>query len=206
MVTIGVIDSGAGGAYFEKRLKEINPKVNIIRYSPEVFESYSNISIQSLCTLSSYHIDYINNECADKQLHLNCIVIACMTLSTNCLEFVKSEVNVPVYDMLTCLPYITNDTTVFATPNSIKSNRFSYCIEVPCSNLSTDIENNKFKKHLKQDLQYYVDRLNLVCTKKILLGCSHYSIIKKEFEEVFNPLEIIDPVEILIKIMKQVYF
>lgn len=199
MVTIGVIDSGKGGEYFENRLQNINPYIKVIRYQAPKFETYSNISIERLCALSTYHLDYIFNNLDED---LDCIVIACMTLSSNCLEFIKSQVNVPVYDMLTCLPYITNDTTVFATPNTIKSNRFSYCVEVPCNNLSTDVENNRDGTFIKQSLKEYTDRLNIVCTSKILLGCSHYSIIKGYFKAVFNPVEIIDPIEILLKKFK----
>lgn len=196
MVTIGVIDSGKGGAYFEEQVKLLNPSINVIRYSSNNFYSYSNLSVEELCSICSYHINYIYSNLEDE---LNCIVIACMTLSSNCLNFIRREVNVPVYDMLTCLPYISNDTTIFATPNTIKSNRFSYCIEIPCNNLSTDIEHSKPKKYIKESLKNYTDKLNIVCTPKILLGCSHYSIIKTEFQEVFNPIEIIDPIDILLK-------
>lgn len=196
-MVIGIIDSGKGGEYFENRIHALNPYAQTIRYSPRKFETYSNISIEKLCTVSSFHINYINNNLNGRKLE--CIVVACMTLSSNCLEFIKSQVNVPVYDMLTCLPYITNDTTVFATPNTIKSNRFSYCVEVPCSKLSSDIELNKDSSFIKLSLKEYINNLNIVCTPKILLGCSHYSIIKNHFQTVFNPIEIIDPIELLLQ-------
>jgi glutamate racemase len=108
--------------------------------------------------------------------------------------------------MLTCLPYITSDTTIFATVNTIRSNRFSYCVEVPCGNLSSDIEYSKSRKYIKESLKGYTDKLNLICTSKILLGCSHYSIIKQEFQEVFNPIEIIDPVEILLEKFNPIHY
>lgn len=202
--TIAVIDSGMGGKYFEQQLKLAIPHAHTIRYEETSFKSYANISIEELCEVSLRHIEYIYDN-LDADNNLDCIVVACMTLSSNCLQFIKSRVNVPVYDMLTCLPYITNDTLVFATPNTIKSNRFSYCVEVPCNKLSLDIEQEATSTYINYSLRQYTCRLNIEHTKKILLGCSHYSIIKQQFQEVFEPDVIIDPIEILVSQITKIY-
>jgi glutamate racemase len=203
-LTIAVIDSGMGGEYFEQQLKLVIPHARTIRYKETSFKSYANISIEELCEVSLRHIDYIYDN-LDADNNLDCIVVACMTLSSNCLFFIKNQVNVPVYDMLTCLPYITNDTLVFATPNTIKSNRFSYCVEVPCNKLSLDIEQKATSAYINYSLRQYTSRLNIEHTKKILLGCSHYSIIKQQFQEVFEPDVIIDPIKILVSQISKIY-
>lgn len=201
---VAIIDSGKGGGHFEKLLKQKDSNIETIRYTPPNFKSYSNISIQILCASVNEHLNYISSSLQDEE-SIDYIVVACMTLSTNCLEFIKCSVNnnpklkgARVLDMMTCLPYIENDTTIFATPNTINSNRFSYCVEVPCLNLSTDIENNRDISLIKDSLRSYINRLGIIEAPKILLGCSHYSIIKQQFQEVFNPTQIIDPLEILL--------
>jgi glutamate racemase len=203
---IGIIDSGAGGKFFEDQILETFGKKNVttIRYSPLFFETYSNSSVERLCSLSEVHLDYIFSKCSKPDF----IVVACMTLSSNCLQFITKLIKaknkeIQVLDMLTCLPYITNNTTIFATPNTIKSNRFSYCIEVPCANLSFDIEKRISKTKIEASLKEYADKFNIICTPIILLGCSHYSIIKREFQNVFNPEQIIDPLDIILQKLKE---
>jgi len=194
--TIGVIDSGAGGKYLEQQLNILFPSITTIRYAPLIFETYSNISTERLCVLCKLHMDYIYSKGKP-----DIIIVACMTLSSNCLEFLKSlsKPNTLVLDLITCLPFLTNNTTIFATPKTINSGRFNYCIEVPCSILSSDIEKGGLITH---NLMQYTERLNIACTSTILLGCSHYSIIKKEFQETFKPRRIIDPVDLIISKLK----
>lgn len=201
---IAIIDSGAGGAYLEQLIRaRFSTKIvtQIIRYQPKLFESYSNISLQKLCILCQEHVDYI---CQD--FIPDIIIVACMTLSSNCLEFIKSIVpdNVIVLDMITCLPYLHNNTTIFGTPNTINSGRFSYCVEIPCAKLSTLIEEDHLDYIIKVEILSAVKRLNLTVTSTILLGCSHYSIVKKLFQELFNPVEIIDPLELILEKLKYI--
>lgn len=200
---IGIIDSGKGGAQLESLIKNtfLNKCILTVRYQPTNFESYSNVSMQRLCILCQEHIDFI---CQDNIP--NVIIIACMTLSTNCLDFVKSIVpdSVIVLDMLTCLPYLHNNTTIFGTLNTIKSGRFKYCIEIPCSSLSTLIEQEQCKDIIKADILKSVKHFNLIVTSTILLGCSHYSIVKDIFQELFNPDKIIDPLELIVNQLKEI--
>lgn len=201
---VGVIDSGAGGAYLEQLIRErfsTEIVTQIVRYQPELFESYSNISLQKLCILCQEHVDYI---CQD--FIPDIIIVACMTLSSNCLEFIKSIVpdNVIVLDMITCLPYLHNNTTIFGTPNTINSGRFSYCVEIPCAKLSTVIEEDNLNHVIKVEILNAVNKLNLTVTSTILLGCSHYSIVKELFQELFNPVEIIDPLELILEKLKYI--
>lgn len=200
---IGIIDSGKGGAHLESLIKNtfLNKCILTVRYQPTNFESYSNVSMQRLCILCQEHIDFI---CQDNIP--NVIIIACMTLSTNCLDFVKSIVpnSVVVLDMLTCLPYLHNNTTIFGTLNTIKSGRFNYCIEIPCGTLSTLIEKEANISEIKTDILKSVQQFNLVVTSTILLGCSHYSIVKNVFQELFNPDEVIDPIELIINQLKEI--
>lgn len=201
---LGIIDSGAGGAYLEKLIRErfSNDIISqILRYEPEVFQSYSNVSLEKLCILCQKHINYI---CQDSIPDI--IIVACMTLSSNCLEFIKSIVpdNVIVLDMITCLPYLHNNTTIFGTPNTINSGRFSYCIEIPCARLSTVIEEDNLNHVIKVEILNAVNKLNLTITSTILLGCSHYSIVKNLFQELFNPEIIIDPIELILEKLKYI--
>jgi glutamate racemase len=116
----------------------------------------------------------------------------------------KKEYNIPIYSVISELPkYIEEkkykNTLVLATNATINSHTFKKIIknnvkEVACPKLVPIIENNKYDE-LDNALNVYLDDLKDI--DSIILGCTHYPIIRKYIEEKIENIDIIDMGEIL---------
>lgn len=179
---IGIFDSGIGGLTVLKEL---------IKYPNEYYYCGDNInipygtkSIEELKLLSCKIIDFLLTK------NVDLIIIACGTISTNILEYLKNKYNIPIYDIISpVLDIIDDDTTVLATPMTVRSNKFIYAIACPL--LVPLIEKNEdctevLKKYLSQ-----------VRTNKIVLGCTHYPILTDKIKKINSNLEIINMGKIL---------
>jgi len=188
---IGIIDSGRGGKYIAKRLKDIY-KVDTVQYSPLEFESYAAVSQERLFMVADTHLTFLKEEQVDM------IIVGCMTLSVNCLNYIKSKAHTRVYDLYSNLPYLTSNITVLGTENTVKSGRFNYCKAISCGHLSSAIENNIPSETIEKLIEGFVYGEGHTPTNTVLLGCSHYAWIQNEISNVMAPEEILDPVIFLL--------
>ena len=194
-IRIGIIDSGLGGRYVSQQLMTNFENIVTYQYTPDLFESYSAMSIERLFLKADTHLQYLAN------LDVDVIVVGCMTMSTNCLNYIKEKAHVKkVYDLYTVLPFIHNDTIVLATDNTIKSGRFDHCTRVPCGHLSTAIENGRSER-LTQGLLWGFMQTNKAKPGRFIYGCSHYLWHKQAISGVMG-CEGIDPVEYLMREMQ----
>lgn len=194
-VKIGIIDSGTGGKYVSELLMNNFENIVTFQYTPDLFESYSALSMERLFLKADKHLQYL------KELDVDVIVVGCMTMSTNCLHYIKEKAHVnKVYDLYTVLPFIHTDTIVLATDNTIKSGRFDHCIKVPCGHLSTAIQNGRSER-LTQGLLWGFLKQHNAEPGRFVYGCSHYLWHKHAISQVMG-CEGLDPVEYLIREMK----
>jgi len=188
---LGVIDSGKGGEYISNLLTE-KFKVNTLQWKPPYFRSYSNMDLDTLKNQVDLHLDYLH------QSQVDLIIIGCMTLSTNLLDYIKSSTNLPVYDLYSNLPEFDIHTLCIATFNSINSNKFKNYLQLPCPNLAKAIEGG-YPLLIPGLLRGYETTLKRVHkVNRVILGCSHYSVHKYIFQEYYKNCQIIDPTEYLI--------
>lgn len=203
MVRIGVIDSGLGGELVGKRVREKLGEVEIFQYKPASFISYSSSSLEQLFIKCKTHIEYLE----EKDVEL--IIVGCMTLSTNCLQFITESSKVPVLDLYTVLGTLDNEWAIIATENTIRSGKFAHCKEIPCGTLSSIIENKNtlpyfsYRKVFKDTLKNYIKNSEVGDITKLILGCSHYPLEKELILSVLDKdVEILDPIEKLLEIIK----
>lgn len=189
---IGVIDSGYGGSHICSLIRT-RYEVEVAQWKPVYFRSYSDLSISDLRNQCDVHIEYLLQEKVDL------IVIGCMTLSTNLSYYIKRKSGLPVVDLYEGLPYFDDETLIISTTNTAKSGMFDRYILFPCPDLASCIEEG-YPSLIPGYLKGYEvsNRHNRTFTK-VILGCSHYSNYKKEFEKYYQGLEIIDPVKYLME-------
>lgn len=210
---LGLIDSGKGGQLVAKRIKEKSPEVETFQYIPPAFVSFSNTSIENLFIQAYTHVEYL------KEQEVDLIVVGCMTLSTNCLNFIKMISNVKVLDVYSNLGYLDDSWTVIATNNSINSGKFKGCVEIPCGHLSGAIQNKEalidsgmtysdcnaelsYKNLIKGLLRGFINCSDESPTKKLILGCTHYPLEIDLIKEVFGQdIEILDPITKLLEVL-----
>ncbi|MBD5154008.1 MAG: glutamate racemase [Oscillibacter sp.] len=88
--SIGVFDSGLGGLTAVRQLRRLMPSENIIYFGDTARVPYGNRSRDTLLQYARQDMRFLNT------FDLKAVVIACGTVSTNCLEELRSENPVPV--------------------------------------------------------------------------------------------------------------
>lgn len=184
---IGVFDSGVGGLTVLKELIKNRPNNHYIYVGDTLNNPYGNKSYEELLELSSKIIEYFIKEKVDK------IIIACGTVSSNLGDYLKEKYNIPIIDIISpTIDYLNkskyNKIIVLATQMTINSKIFSKSLinkkvlEIPCPKLVPTIENNnQVDNILDEYLKNIKDRYDL-----LVLGCTHYPIIKNEIENYLN--------------------
>ena len=184
---IGILDSGIGGLTVLSSLLKKCPNHEYIYYGDTKNLPYGNKSIDELKKLASNIIEFLLEKKVDM------IVIACGTVSSNLTSYLKEKYNVKIIDIISpTINYLYNsdykNIGVIATQATINSKIFSTNInknikEVACPMFVPFIENNK-KEELNNYFKEYLNELKYC--DLIVLGCTHYSLIKKEINEYLN--------------------
>lgn len=198
---IGLFDSGVGGLTVLKSFIKYHPNNEYYYYGDTLNVPYGDKSIEELYACVKKILEYL------KEKQVDIIVIACGTVSANLYDRLKKEIDIPIYSVISELPeYIEQNnyknTLVMATSATINSHIFkknikSNVIEVACPKLVPLIETQNYKE-IDNALDEYLKDIEDI--DSIVLGCTHYPIIKEQIEnKIAENIDIIDIGEILAK-------
>ena len=87
---IGVFDSGFGGLTAVRRLRDLMPSENIIYFGDTSRVPYGNRSRDTILKYARQDTRFL------RSFDLKAIVIACGTVSSNCLETLQEESDIPI--------------------------------------------------------------------------------------------------------------
>lgn len=196
---IGFLDSGIGGVTVLKECIKLNPNFEYIYYSDSVNNPYGDKSYDELIgTVDKIVCKLINDGCI-------IIVLACNTASCICssylrdkykdIKFIAIEPAIKlVYDMGNA-----DNTLIMATKGTMDSEKFhslydkyggNNCYLLSCVGLANLIENSNnidLESYLDENLQEYKDKVT-----SVVLGCTHYPLIKNEIRKVLGNVEFYD--------------
>ena len=193
---IGLFDSGVGGLTVLKKLLAKYPHNDYIYYGDTLNIPYGDKTKEELLTLANNNVEFL----LDKKVDV--IIIACGTVSSNCLKELKAKykdipilsILEPTFDYLNKSNY--QNIGVIATKATINSHIFSNNVNKNIYEISTPklvplIENNyldSIESVLKEYLEDYLDKLDA-----LVLGCTHYPIISKYIKNILpEHIDIID--------------
>lgn len=181
---IGVFDSGIGGLTVLKRLTLKYSNNEYIYYGDTKNIPYGDKTIDELKVLACNIVEYLINKKVDL------IVIACGTVSSNLSSYLKSKYDIKIIDIISpVINYLNNsdykNIGVIATQATVNSKIFSNNLtksvkEVACPKFVPLIESNNLSE-LKTTFKEYLS--DLKDRDIIVLGCTHYPIIKNEIGE-----------------------
>lgn len=198
---IGILDSGIGGTTTLNEIKKLLPYEDFIYYADSKNNPYGSKSTEELYSIVKNIVDYL----IEKEVKL--IVIACNTATTKCIEklrenyknilFIGTEPAIKV----ACDNNYKN-TLVLATPGTIKSERIGELVNknkktnqniylLPCDYLANAIERND-NKEIDSLLYNYLTPYQNKNIDSIVLGCTHYPLIKDKIQSYFKDAVIID--------------
>ena len=204
--SIGLFDSGIGGISILNSLVTKLPNENFIYLSDNKNCPYGDKSQEEITILS------IKN--SKKLIELNCkiIIVACNTATTNCIEFLRKEISIPIFGVEPGVkPALLNTKSknigVLATKNTLTSELFNKTANNNLKNnikiheqigyelvneIEKGVSNNKplkqyLRKYLKPMLENNIDYL--------VLGCTHYHFLINEIRELINKnISIVDTI------------
>ena len=195
---VGILDSGIGGVTVLREILKQGINAKFIYYSDSKHNPYGDKSEEEVYSIVKGVVDYLLNRGCD------IIVLACNTASAMCVKRLRSEYPdtlfiaiEPAYKMVH--DYNPKDKTlVMATEGTLNSEKFlalyhkydnKNTILLPCKRLAELIEEGndvKIDRYLEENLSKYKDIDNVV------LGCTHYPLIKKNIRKVLGNVKFFD--------------
>ena len=198
---VGVFDSGIGGLTVLRTLIKKYPNNEYIYYGDTLNLPYGNKTKEELQELSSQDVEFLLSK------NVDIIIIACGTVSSNCLEYLKNTYKVPIYDIITpTIEYLNNNNYqnigIIATIRTIDSHIFKNNIsknvyEIKTPELVPIIESNNFNNLdnvLDKYLSKYKNKIDI-----LVLGCTHYPVIYNNINKYLNnKIELLDMSNLLL--------
>ena len=190
---IGVFDSGIGGVTVMKELIKILPNEDYIYYSDTINNPYGDKTNEEIVNISDKIVNYLINQ------GCKIIVIACNTASAISKDYLRNKYSIPIIAIEPAYKSVDNESTlVMATNATINSDKFHTLfntydnhntILLSCSGLADLIEEGNKEKiinYLNNKIGEYRG------VKNVVLGCTHYPLIKEEISKVLGPVTFYD--------------
>jgi glutamate racemase len=213
---IGIFDSGLGGLTVAKSITQTLPNEKIIYFGDTAHLPYGDKSKQTIIQYSSRIAEFLLEN------HCKTIVIACNSASANAYEEVKEQVgghsvvvNVidPVIDYIAQTEFTSIG--VIGTKSTIDSNTYPDKIHarkkgVYVASMATPLfvpmieEGFIFDDISNAIIRNYLSRHEISDIDALILGCTHYPIIKNQINKYYNfAIDIIDSGKIVASSLKQ---
>ena len=208
-IHIGVFDSGVGGLTVAKsiyeRVQGLPLSTQITYFGDSKHIPYGNKSIKNIIDYSIDSIQFLLKK------EIDIIVIACNTATALALRTLSKMFSIPILGVIepgvkSALQHSNNlHIGVIGTYRTINSDAYrekliekeSQCqiYQKACPSLVPIIEEGIKNKNILRDLlgEYLQDMIIYIDT--LILGCTHYPLIKSFIKELYPELNIVDSCE-----------
>lgn len=212
---IGIFDSGMGGTSVFNAIKNLLPNEEYFYIADSKNCPYGEKSDEGLKTIVTTNVEKLKNWGA------KIIVIACNTATVKCIDYLRKKYEeITFVGTEPAIKLATNtgakDILVLATPGTVQSERTHILLEknqkpnqkinlLACPGLADTIENTlKFDKNYQPITPTNDKKLIIIhklsefftnITKTpdiVVLGCTHYSLIRPEIQSFFPNATLID--------------
>lgn len=193
---IGIYDSGIGGLGIFNNIKQVLPNESILYYGDTKYFPFGDRSADEVRSITLNGLKKLAERCS-------LLVIACNTASVNDLDYYRSGVSVPIIGVVpvikTAAALTKNNiiallsTTVTAkSPYTDKLIRDfapnQTVLKIACPGLASAIEHDTLKDQQLSHFLQPVDNADI-----IVLGCTHYTLIKGKIQRIVGPdVKVID--------------
>ncbi|OQA91668.1 MAG: Glutamate racemase [Elusimicrobia bacterium ADurb.Bin231] len=213
---IGVFDSGMGGLTVVKELLGTIPCENIIYFGDTARVPYGTKSKESVIRFSNEIVDFL------LQKKVKLILVACNTASAVALVSIRKKTDVPVMGVIesgaAAAAAMTRNGKIgvigtTATINSgaykkeIKSlDRNIKVIEQACPLFVPLVEEGWISQKITRDVaEKYLSKVKYSGADTIILGCTHYPLIKKVIADALgNKIRVVDSATEIAKKVKDI--
>jgi len=199
-IKVGVFDSGIGGQSVINAIRKEISDLEIIYKDDKAHVPYGSRSVAQIHEfVRPIFREFIDDGC-------EAVIIACNTVTTNLIEGLRQEFDIPMVGMEPAVKPAAQQTgsgviAVCATPRTLSSKRYRWLkenyaddvevLEPDCSDWALMVEQNRIER------EKVADTIEEVISKKadvIVLGCTHYHWIEELIRDVAaGRAEVIQP-------------
>lgn len=203
---IGVFDSGVGGLTVANAIRQILPNEKLVYFGDTAHLPYGDKSKETIMGYSARITQYLLEQ------HCKVIVVACNTASANAYDAIVAEAEgkALVVDVISpVVEYVTSGSKykrigVIGTKGTVNSGTYVSKIiaknpHVSVASLSTPMlvpmieEGFIFDDISNAIIRSYLSKPELDQIQALILGCTHYPIIKNQINKFFNfEVDVID--------------
>lgn len=214
---IGFFDSGLGGLTCISQLMKTLPNERIIYFGDTARTPYGSKAPSTIRAFSRQIADFL------VQMNVKMIVIACNTVSSTCLDDIQERFSdLPVLGIIrpaaetvaeTCGK--ENKVGIIGTKVTIKSKSYEKLIRSlnpdidlhskACPAFVPLIEEGIIENEIMDlSIQYYLDHfISYYKIDTLVLGCTHYPLIRSNILKLYPDLKIINPSKEIVKNIKK---
>ena len=204
---IGFFDSGVGGLTCVRSLQKLLPNERVVFFGDTARTPYGSKSPETIKRFSFQIVDYL------MQYDVKMIVIACNTISATCLDALRERYpQVPIVGIIEPIAdkIVAEESTdvqigVIATKATVKSGVYEKLItsrnphvklySKACPVLVPLIEEGIVDSEIMDlTLKHYLDDfIKENHLTKLVLGCTHYPFLKKNFGRIYPEIDLLNP-------------
>ena len=195
---IGVFDSGLGGLTVVKELMRQLPHEDIVYYGDTARVPYGTKSKESIIRFSEENTNVLLNH------KVKMIVVACNSCSSYALTMLREKFNVPIVGVINpgakkAAEAAKNKRVgIIATSATINSQAYTQTIkqynpsikvfEQACPLFVPIVEEGWANKKVAEDIaREYLKDLKKAKIDALILGCTHYPLLKNTLQKVMGP-------------------
>jgi glutamate racemase len=210
---IGFFDSGLGGLTCVPHLMSALPAERIIYFGDTARTPYGSKAVSTIRAFSMEIADFlVEND-------VKMIVIACNTVSATCLDALRERhPQIPVLGIISPAARAIaercgadNHIGVIGTKATVRSEAYPRKIlkynpsldiaQTACPALVPLIEEGIIQHEIMDlSLRYYLDQfISYNSIDTLVLGCTHYPLIRKNIQKLYPGLRVVDPSEEILR-------
>ena len=197
---IGVFDSGLGGLTAARQFRRLMPSENIIYFGDTARVPYGNRSRETLLQYARQDMRFLS------QFDLKAVVIACGTVSTNCLEELRRESDFPIIGVVEPAVRRAAELTrskkvgMVATRASVGSGAYERAFHaldptlevhaLACPLFVPLVEEGRCRPGdvvIETIAREYLTPLKEAGIDTLVLGCTHYPLLAEVIGNVMGP-------------------
>lgn len=197
---IGVFDSGVGGLTVLSSVARLMPDTSLIYLADRAHAPYGDLTEDKLLQRSRVITQWLISQ------GCSLIVVACNTATAIAIDVLRDEFKVPIVGVEpgvkpAAISSQSHSIGIMATENTVASARYKNLLErfMPsvniisqgCTGLADAIEQNS--SDIEALLQRYSQPLITAGADQLVLGCTHYPLVKDQLKAlVGNNIQIVD--------------
>ncbi|MDP3970703.1 MAG: glutamate racemase [bacterium] len=189
---IGIYDSGIGGLGIFNTIIQVLPQESIFYFGDTKYFPFGDRSMEEIRKITLAGLKKLEKKCS-------LLVIACNTASVNDLAYYRENIKIPIIAVVPVIKTAahisqTKKIALLATTSTVSAKYISELIgrfagnceiiKVSCSGLADAVE---YGDDAKQDELLNKCTIDAKTADVLILGCTHYTLIKGKLQNKFGP-------------------